>query len=75
MFVAPNADYEVRILAVNAEGFGEFSNSITFSTSEDGEMFAAINLVLLMFLVLVVLYRIQPEHLVYKYFVSYHNHA
>ena len=32
----------MRILAVNREGFGEFSNSITFSTNEDGKIFTAL---------------------------------
>ena len=39
---APSVGYEVRILAVNSAASGEFSNSITFSTSEDGNILTAV---------------------------------
>ena len=38
MLAAANVEYEVRILAVNTEGFGEFSSSIIFGTNEDGKI-------------------------------------
>ena len=38
MLAAANVEYEVRILAVNTEGFGKFSNSIIFGTNEDGKI-------------------------------------
>jgi hypothetical protein len=43
---AANVEYEVRILAANAEGFGEFSNSITFCTNEDGKIFTDIQIII-----------------------------
>ena len=42
---APSVDYEVRILAENSVGSGEFSNSITFSTSEDGKILTAVSFI------------------------------
>lgn len=38
LHAAPNVQYEVRIQAVNALGFGEFSNATIFRTNEYGKL-------------------------------------